>query len=138
MVPSTTPKTPFFSLCRQKRIRNVKIEILKSTRLNSTTSISNCLCTSSKVSTLKMAYSSNVMEEIAGEDWMYMNWDEDIMYIEAQDAAKAALVALKAAKRAKKVARRAKKKCRKARKAKKELVANSELNANSEPWYPKN
>ena len=88
-----------------------------------------------------MAYYSKVMKEIAGEDWMYMNWDEDILYIEAQDAAKAALVALKAAKRAKKVARRAKKKCGKARKvlkAKKELVANSELNANSEPWYPKN
>ena len=45
-----------------------------------------------------------MMEEIAGEDWKYMNWDEDIMYIEAQDAAKAALVALKAAKQAKKVA----------------------------------
>ena len=89
-----------------------------------------------------MAYSPKVMEEIAGEDWMYMNWDEEIMALEAREtSASAARMALKAAKRAKKVARRAKKKCRKARKVlkeKKELVANSELNANSEPWYPKN
>ena len=88
-----------------------------------------------------MAYSFKMMEEIAGEDWKYMNWDEDIMYIEAQDAAKAALVALKAAKRAKKVARRARKKflnARKALKEKKKLVAKSKLSANSEPWYPKN
>ena len=87
-----------------------------------------------------MAYSFKMMEEIAGEDWKYMNWDEDIMYIEAQDAAKAALVALKAAKRAKKVARRARKKflnARKALKKRKNWLLN-QLVLNSEPWYPKN
>ena len=41
VVLSTRPKTPFFSLCTVERIRNVKIENLKSTRIGQYTIYTN-------------------------------------------------------------------------------------------------